>query len=140
MGRVAMALVFGYFCINAAIWSVSMLGILPLYARDPITTPDEISTWFALDVFTLATGVVGGTAIGILAFITKAYTWSTGVLICWIVGLLLRPLQAIFIGLPKLIEGIVPPEISWVTSIISGFAAFILFILFVEIIGGKDIF
>lgn len=131
-------LVFGYLCVNAAIWTLNMAALLPAY-REPIMDPSSMATLFSLDVFAAVTGIVGGAVIGILALMTKSYALSGGVLILWIIGVLFRPIQDIFVGLPYLLEAVLPPGIAWFSQVVVGFSAVILFLFIVGIIAGRDI-
>lgn len=135
----AYSLIFGYFAINMAIWSLSMAGILPNYTREAIIGPAGFQGLFSLDTFSIVTGIVGGSVIGVLAMITRSYALSTGVLILWLVGVLLRPIRDIFIGLPRLVEAVLPPAVWFVSEIIVAFAALILFVFIVEVIAGRPI-
>lgn len=138
----AIGIVYGYFCINAAIWSLSILaaiGVFPSFGREPIINPTDMGAMFSLNTFTVVTGFVGGAAIGILALVTRNVALGGGVLVLWIVGIIIKPIQDIFIGLPLLIQRILPPEIWFVSQIVVAFAGFIFFIFIVEVILGRQI-
>lgn len=141
MGAKAFSLILGYFCINAAIWTLNMLAILPIY-REATMDPSNILSLFSLDVFTAITGAVGGVVITILALMTRSYALSTGVLLLWIVGIMFKPIQDVFVGLPYLLEQIFAeaPYVGLVISqVIVAFAAVLLFTFIVEILAGRDI-
>lgn len=141
MGAKAWSFVFGYFCINAAIWTLATLSILTL-TRAPVHDPTAIQNLFSLDIFTAITGVVGGAVIGILALMTRSYALSTGVLLLWIVGIILTPVRDIFVGLPVLLNAIfadAPVVGTVVSQVIVAFGALMLFIFIVEILAGRDI-
>lgn len=135
----AYALVFGYLCVNAAIWVLNMAGILPVYGAAQ-ANPTTIADWFDFTVFAAVVGTVGGVVIGILALMTKSYALSTGVLLLWVVGVLFKPIQDIFVGLPYLLNAILPSQVWFVTQAFVAFSALILFVFFVEIIAGRPIF
>lgn len=138
----AYSLIFGYFVINMAIWTLNTSGILPLYANEPIVNPSAFESLFSLDVFTVVTGIVGGGVVTVMALITRSYALSSGVLILWLVGVLLKPIQDVFVGLPKLVNSILiqAPTIGFIVSeIVTAFAAFILFMFVVEVIAGRQI-
>lgn len=137
----AYSLIFGYFCINLAIWTINIAQILAV-TRQPIIDPANMTSIFSLDTFTVLTGIVGGGVIGVLAMITKSYALSTGVLILWIMGIVLTPIRDIFVGLPLLIQTVFA-EWSLVGSIVSqvvvAFSALLFFVFIVEVILGRDI-
>lgn len=136
----ALALVFAYFAINLAIWSLKMANILPNLV-EPTLDPNAIAGpggMFSLNTFTLLTGIVGGSMIGIMALVTRS-ALSTGVLVLWIVGIIFKPISDIVVGLPNLVAVILPVEVSWLSQIVFAFAAFTLFIFVVEIICGREI-
>jgi len=135
----AWSLVFGYFCINMAIWTLNIAGILPSYTREAIINPTGLESLFSLDTFTLVTGIVGGGVVGILAMITRNYALSTGVLILWLVGVMLKPIRDLLIGLPLLIEAVLPPSVWFFSQVFVAFSAMILFVFIVEIIAGRPI-
>lgn len=139
----AFTLVIAYMCINAGIWTLNMLallGVLPnLTNTQPIVDPTNMASMFNFNVFTAVTGLVGGATIGILAMVTRSYALGSGVLILWIVGIIFKPIQDIFIGLPNLISALLPSEIWFVSEIVVAFSALVMFAFFVEIITGKDI-
>lgn len=140
--KTAVFIIVGYLAVNVAIWTLSTLaslGALPTFGTEGTITPEGIGSLFALDQFTVITGVVGGAVTGILAMITRSYALSGAVLLCWIVGVLIRPITDIFTGLPRLVTSILPPEIAFVGQIITAFTAFAFFIFIVEVLGGRDI-
>lgn len=135
----AYSLIFGYFAINMAIWTVSTAGILSTYSYEAIVSPSGFEALFSLNVFTVVTGIVGGGVITIMTLITKSYALGTGVLILWLVGVILKPVNDLVIGLPRLIEGILPSEVWFISEVVVAFAALILFIFIVEVIAGRQI-
>lgn len=141
MASKAWGFVFGYFCINAAIWTLSALSIFTL-TRAPVVDPNAIGNLFSLDIFTVITGAVGGAVIGILALMTKSYALSTGVLLLWIVGIILTPIRDVFVGLPVLLNTLladIPAVASVISQVIVAFGALMLFIFVVEILAGREI-
>lgn len=135
----AYSLIFGYFVINMAIWTLNTSGILPLYSTEPILNPSGIEALFSLDVFTVVTGIVGGGVVTVMALITRSYALSTGVLILWIVGVLLKPIRDIFVGLPLLVQSLLPPDLWFFSQVVVAFASFVLFMFVVEVIAGRQI-
>jgi len=121
-----------------AIWTLNVAAILPIY-REPITDPSNLANLFSLNTFTAITGIVGGAVIGILAIITRSYMLSTGVLLLWIIGVLFKPIQDIFIGLPYLVEAVLPSSVWFISQVFVGFSALILFMFFVEIVAQREI-
>jgi len=121
-----------------AIWTLNIAGILPVY-REPISDPTNILNLFSLDVFTAITGIVGGVTIGILAIMTRSYALSTGVLLLWIVGIMFKPVQDIFAGIPYLLEAVLPSQVWFFSQVFVAFSALILFMFIVEIIAGREI-
>lgn len=141
MGAKAWSFVFGYFCVNSAIWTLATLSLLTL-TRAPVHDPTAIQGLFSLDIFTAITGVIGGAVIGILALMTRSYALSTGVLLLWIVGVVLTPVREIFIGLPILLNAIfadIPAVGVVVSQVIVAFGALLLFVFIVEILAGREI-
>lgn len=137
----AYSLIFGYFCINLAIWTLNIASILTI-TREPVVDPSNVSSLFALDAFTVLTGIVGGGVVGVLAMLTRSYALSSGVLILWIMGIVLKPIRDIFVGLPLLVESVLSesPVIAGVVSqVVVAFAALLFFIFVIEIIAGRDI-
>lgn len=139
----AFTLIIAYLCINLGIWTLTMLsnlGVMPHFMNtQAIVDPTNIQNMFSFSVFSAVTGVVGGATIGILAMVTRSYALGGGVLVLWIVGILFKPIQDIFIGLPNLVRAILPSEIWFVSEIVVAFSALVLFAFFVELITGKDI-
>jgi len=121
-----------------AIWTLNVAAILPIY-REPITDPSNLANLFSLNTFTAITGIVGGAVIGILAIITRSYMLSTGVLLLWIIGVLFKPIQDIFIGLPYLVEAVLPSSVWFISQVFVAFSALILFMFFVEIVAQREI-
>lgn len=134
----AYSLIFGYFCINMAIWTLNMAGLIPAYAEATIS-PTGVQALFDLNVFTAITGVVGGVTIGILSMLTRNSALGTGVLLLWIVGILFKPIQDLFVGLPLLINTILPTEISFISQVVVAFSAISLFVFIVGILAGREI-
>lgn len=119
---------------------LALAGILPnLTNTQPTVDPTNIASMFNFSVFTAVTGIVGGATIGILALVTRSYALGSGVLVLWIVGIVFKPLQDIFIGLPNLVKALLPTQIWWISEIVIAFSALAIFAFFVEIITGKDI-
>lgn len=135
----AYSLIFGYFVINMAIWTLNTSGILPAYSSEPVVNPSGFEALFSLDVFTVVTGIVGGGVVTVMALLTRSYALSTGVLILWLVGVLLKPIRDIFVGLPLLVESMLPPEVWFISEVVVAFAAFVLFMFVVEVIAGRQI-
>jgi len=133
----AWSLIFGYFCINLGIWSLNLTGLFPVH--EAVIDPTNISSLFALDLFSALAGVVGCAVIGIMALITRSYALSGGVLLVWIVGVLFKPIQTIFVGLPYLINMVLPPPVQFFSQAFVALAAVMLFILIVEILAGREI-
>lgn len=140
--KTAVFIIVGYLAVNIGIWSLSMLaslGALPSFGTQGTIDPTSIADLFSINQFTIIAGGVGGAVTGILAMVTRSYALSGAVLLCWIVGVLFRPISDIFTGLPRLVTNILPPEIGWIAQIITAFTAFAFFIFIVEILGGRDI-
>ncbi len=139
----AFTLIIAYFCVNAGIWTINMislLGVLPnITNQQPIVDPTNIANMFSFNVFSAVTGIVGGITIGILAMVTRSYLLSGGVLVLWVVGVIFKPIQDIFVGLPNLIMALLPPEIWFVSEIFVAFSAIVIFAFFAELLTGKDI-
>lgn len=138
----AYALIFAFMAVNLAIFTANCLstaGVLPSFGQEPIVDPNNFLNMFNLNVFTVLTGVVGGAVIGVLAMLTRSYALSGGVLILWIVGIVFKPIQDIFIGLPLLVKALLPSSIWFLSEIIVAFCALTLFVFIVEIIAGREI-
>lgn len=137
----AISLIYGYFVVNLAIWSISTLALLTTVGQ-PVISPGNITSLFSLDAFTVLTGLVGGGVIGILAMVTRNYALSTGVLVLWIMGILIKPIRDIFVGLPLLINTVFAQSgavATVVSQIVVAFASFTLFMFIVEVVMGRDI-
>lgn len=138
----AWSLVFGYFVINLAIWTLNLTGLFAV-GSEPIVSPSNMNSLFSLDVFTGVAGAVGGGIIMILGLMTRNAALSTGALLLWIVAIILRPLQDIVLGLPKLMSMIFAafgPTINYIfTSVFVALSGLMLFIFVVEILAGREI-
>lgn len=118
-----------------------MSGILPI-TREAIVDAADITGMFSLDIFTVITGIVGGGVIGILAMITRSYALSAGVIVLWVMGVVLKPIRDIFVGLPRLVNTLLSesPTIGTIVSqVVVAFGALLLFLFIVEILLGRDI-
>lgn len=104
-----------------------------------VVDPTNLTTLFDISVFTGVASLVGGGVVAILAMITKNYALSGGVLILWIVGLIIKPLQNITLGLPVLLNAIIPAPISWLSQVFIALSALSLFVFVVEILAGREI-
>jgi hypothetical protein len=135
----AYSLIFGYLCINAAIWTLKLANILPDFGIEAPMDPSNILTMFSLNTFTAITGVVGGAVIGILTLMTRSYALGTGVLMLWIVGVIFKPIQDIFVGLPFLLQAFLPPSVWFLSQPIVAFGGLVLFFFIVEVIAGREI-
>lgn len=131
-------LIIGYFCVNLAIWALGMAGILPTW-KEPQADPTSLLAMFNLDAFTVITGLVGGTVIGILSMVTRSYALGVAVLVVWVVGVILTPIQDIFTGLPYLISMFLPAELAFLSQIVTIFTGITLFFFIVEIIANRNI-
>lgn len=138
----AFSLIFAYFCINMAIWTLNLLGLLPT-ALEATIDPSSVEGLFNLTTFAGITGVVGGATIGIASLVTRSYALGTGVLLIWIVGILFKPISDVFTGLPRLTSAVLAPAGTLVSQAVgqvtTAFAAIILFIFIVEVIAGRQI-
>lgn len=139
----AFTLIIAYLCINAGIWTVNLIslaGVLPnITNQQPTVDPTNIANMFNFNMFSAVTGVVGGVTIGILAMVTRNTAIGGGVLVLWVIGVLFKPIQDIFIGLPNLVTALLPSELWFVAEIVVGFSALILFAFFVELITGHGV-
>lgn len=119
-----------------------MTGLFTVGSQ-PIVSPTNVTSIFSLDVFTGLAGFVGGGIIMILGLMTRNAALSTGALLLWIVGIVLKPLQDIVLGLPKLmnilLSGFGPVVSNIFASVFIALSGLMLFVFVVEILAGREI-
>lgn len=137
----ATSLVFGYFCINIAIWTINVLGVITL-SREAIIDPTGLGALFDISAFTILTTLVGGATTAIIGILTRNVALSSGVLILWVFGIIFRPIQDVFVGLPRLVSAIfaeAPALGTVISQVVVAFSAFIFFMFLAEVVMGRDL-
>jgi len=98
--------------------------------------PFDISNQFSLTLFV---GLSVGTIIGIAAILFRQYLNASVVLLIWAVGILAPIGQWFLLGVPIILNAIVPSELAYLTYAVSGFVTFIFFMFMMEILTQRQI-
>jgi len=99
--------------------------------------PLDVSNQFSLTVF--GGLLAGGAIIGIIALITRQYVYASIALVVWVIGLILPIAQWFLLGTPIILAAILPSEISYLSTVVSAFFAFIFFMFMIEIASQRQI-
>jgi len=100
-------------------------------------SPFDLSNQFSLTVFG-ALGV-GGAILGLASLLTRQYVYAAGALLIWIVGVFLPIGQWFLLGAPIMLGAILPPEVGYLTHVVTAFFALVLFMFLAEIVGQRQI-
>jgi hypothetical protein len=125
-----------YICLNIAAYILNASGAL-MVSQELYINPLDISNRFSLTIFVGLT--VAGGLTGIIALITRQYVFASVALVIWAVGLLVPIGQWFLLGVPIIMNAIVPSELSYLTYAVSAFMAFIFFMFMMEILTQRQI-
>ena len=124
-----------YLCLNVAAFILNESGAL-LVSQELYINPFDISNQFSLTLFV---GLSVGTIIGIAAILFRQYLNASVVLLIWAVGILAPIGQWFLMGVPIILNAIIPSELAYITYAVSGFVAFIFFMFMMEILTQRQI-
>jgi len=125
-----------YLCLNMAAFIINQSGAFAT-SQELYINPLNVSNQFSLTVF--GGLLAGGAIIGIIALITRQYVYASIALVVWVIGLILPVAQWFLLGTPIILAAILPPEISYVSTVVSAFFAFIFFMFMIEIASQRQI-
>lgn len=132
----AYSLLLFYLCLNLAAFILVSTDIIPV--GDWIEhTPTDISAMFSLTTFSAL--VAGGTIGGLVALLTRQYALSAGLILVWCVGILYEPISWVLIGVPKILNAILPAELSVLGTVVGVLTSVVFFMFFIEVLGGRTI-
>lgn len=137
----AYSYLFGIVCLNAAVVSLALAGVFTSSIPAAFSTTD-ILNMFAISVFDISLAVGGGALLGIVTAMFKTYTFAAGAVALWVVMILFKPVQLLITGFPILLNNFiysVAPSLSWIGTIITVFVTMSVFVLFLEVMSGKQI-
>ena len=123
-------------CLNMSAFILSQSGAMTS-SQELYISPFDLSNQFSLTVFG-ALGV-GGTILGLASLLTRQYVYAAGALLIWIVGVFLPIGQWFLLGAPIMLGAILPPEVGYLTHVVTAFFALILFMFLAEIVGQRQI-
>jgi len=116
--------------LNLAAFILQQSGV-SLASKQLYISPFDITNQFSLAVFGAL--AIGGGIIGVIGLITRQYVYASVALVIWVMGLLLPVAQWFLLGLPIMMSVLLPPEVSYLTYVVSAFFAVIFFMFMVEI-------
>lgn len=125
-----------YICLNLAAFIINVSGALPV-SQELYINPFDISNKFSLTIF-LGVTVAGGLA-GVIALITRQYVYASVALIIWVIGLFVPIGQWFLLGVPIMLNSILPVELSYIIHVITAFCTFIFFMFMVEIVTQRQL-
>ena len=123
-------------CLNMSAFILSQSGAMTS-SQELYISPFDLSNQFSLTVFG-ALGV-GGAILGLASLLTRQYVYAAGALLIWIVGVFLPIGQWFLLGAPIILGAILPPEVSYLTHVVTAFFALVLFMFLAEIVGQRQI-
>ena len=123
-------------CLNMSAFILNQSGAMAS-SQELYISPFDLSNQFSLTVFG-ALGV-GGAILGLASLLTRQYVYAAGALLIWIVGVFLPIGQWFLLGAPIMLGAILPPEVSYLTHVVTAFFALVLFMFLAEIVGQRQI-
>lgn len=132
----AYSLMMFIICLNMSAFIISQSGSLT-ESQELYINPFDIQNQFSLTLFG-ALGV-GGAILGLASLLTRQYVYAAGALLIWVIGIFLPIGQWFLVGTPIILSVLLPPEISYITHVITAFFAFTLFMFFAEIVSQRQI-
>ena len=123
-------------CLNMSAFILNQSGAMAS-SQELYISPFDLSNQFSLTVFG-ALGV-GGAILGLASLLTRQYVYAAGALLIWIVGVFLPIGQWFLLGAPLMLGAILPPEVSYLTHVVTAFFALVLFMFLAEIVGQRQI-
>jgi hypothetical protein len=137
----AYSYLFAIICLNLAAFSLVMTNTFRV-ANIYQFSIDDVQSMFALSEFDISVAIGGGAIIGIIVALLKTYTFAAGALVLWVITIIIKPIRLLLTGFPTMITNILlttVPELTWFTWIITTFLTMAFFILFIELLSGKQI-
>lgn len=137
----AYSLLLFYVCFNLACAALMVTDLVPVGAWGQ-HTEGEVASEFQLikfDIVSVSAIGAGITVAGILGYFTKAYGLTLGLLLIWVVGVVFAPVQWLFLGLPVMLDALLPPSVQIISSIFVVLFTIVFFMFFVEILGGRQV-
>jgi len=123
-------------CLNMGAYATVMIGMFNGTPYDPsMYSPSAdvnswISTWFNGDVTVWVAALMGGIGIGgLLAVVTRQYTYAFIAVLLVVVVAVAKPVQAAFTAVPVIMNSLgAPVYFTTIVSLLYG-AVFVMFIL-----------
>lgn len=128
---------FFFICLNVAAFIINEAAFLP-ESEELAVTPTDVMATFTWENLLLSLGV-GGAIAGIVALLTRQYVYAVGALIIWAIGSLTPVIQWFFIGVPLLLNSVLPSEISFIGSVVQGLFAVVFFMFIIELTAQRQI-
>jgi len=100
-------------------------------------SPFDVTNKFSLTLFG-ALGV-GGAILGLASLLTRQYVYAAGALLIWVIGIFLPIGQWLLVGTPLILAALLPPEISYISHVVTAFFAFALFMFLGEIVSQRQL-
>jgi hypothetical protein len=100
-------------------------------------SPTSITNIFNLTTFSILAS--GGIGIGILAIITKAYTYASLIAIIWAVGIFIPILSDFLLAFPRFMNAILPVELQYLTLVFSAYAAMMFFMFIMQLVTQRSV-
>jgi len=119
-----------------AAFIINQSGALAV-SQELYVSPFDVSNQFSLAVFGIT--AIGGGILGLIGLLTRQYTFASGAILIWVIGLMLPVTQWFLAGVPMILGVLLPTEISYLTYVVSAFFAFILFMFMAEIATQRQI-
>jgi len=132
----AYSLILFVVCLNLSAFVINQSGVM-MHSQALYISPFDIQNQFSLTIFG-ALGV-GGSILGLAALLTRQYVYAGGALLIWIIGIFLPIGQWILFGTPLILSVLLPPEIAYVSHVVTAFIALILFMFLAEVVSQRYI-
>lgn len=130
------SLLFFIICLNMAAFILQQSGTSTV-SKELYISPLDITNKFSLSVFGAL--AIGGGIIGVIALITRQYVFASVALLIWVIGLLLPITQWFLLGTPIILNVLLPPEVSYLSYVVTAFFAFAFFMFMLEIAAQRQI-
>lgn len=134
----AYSLLLFYVCLNLAAALVITFDIVSI-GNWGQHSDAEMSGWFNLNIFGMVAVGGGVTVAGIVAYFTKSYGLTVGLLLVWIVGVVYDPIRNLLLGFPLLLTALLPAEIAFLGTVFTVLSSVVFFMFFVEILSGRQV-
>lgn len=133
-------LIIAFMAITFSSYVITQSGALTNSRSMPLSATDfdDMFSIAAFDATTLTALTVGG-LIGIVGIIMKQYVFASVALVIWVLGTLWKPSNAFITAFPKLLEAVLPAEVSWISVIPTSFIMVAFFFWLAEIVAQRNL-